>query len=67
MLTDTSVRTLARHLYPHTTVSLVVSSMYQAPEYLWAGTDAFVAPTKATDIYALASTIFAVGSLLFKL
>lgn len=59
MLTDATVRTLARHLHPDTTASVVKSSIYQAPEYL--RPDEFVPPTQATDVYALASTIFAVG------
>jgi hypothetical protein len=62
-ITDVSVHTLANQLllHPHMSkVSLVKSSIYQAPEFLWPGTDAFVLPTKATDVYALASTIYAV-------
>lgn len=66
-LTDASVHTLARRLHPHLTGSVTESSMYQAPEFLWPGTDAFVPPTKAMDVYALASTIFAVSSLVIRL
>ncbi|KAF9465099.1 kinase-like domain-containing protein [Collybia nuda] len=59
-LADACIFTLARLLYPDLTGSLVESSMYQAPEFLWPGTDAFVPPTTAMDVYALASTIFAI-------
>jgi serine/threonine protein kinase len=64
-LADASVYTLACRfkLHSYRPVPLEISSIYQAPELLWPGTDAFVQPAKPSDVYAFASTILAVSQI----
>ncbi|KAF8067677.1 kinase-like domain-containing protein [Lyophyllum atratum] len=61
-LVDVSVYTQARRfiLHPAGRIPPQLSSIYQAPEFLYPGTDAFIQPAKASDVYAFASVILAV-------
>lgn len=61
-LADASVYTLACRfiLHPLGRIPLQSSSIYQAPEFLCPGTEAFIQPAKPSDVYALASVVLAV-------
>ena len=61
-ITDISVYSKACRwiLHPHATIPIERSSLYQARERIYSGTDTLIVPTKPMDVYAFGSIIYAV-------